>query len=308
MGPRLVLAMLAAAHVQGDRLLRLQVETTDLMMGIKELEQLVAASSPEPARPGPQSPRRLYSDGDKKTGSLLYDGSVLSFNADVSIDTAAAGTLHADVCACGILAVPSSVPTPLPMPAPSSSPSPAPTSSPTSAPSISEEPSLLPIPAPSKLPTPRPTPQPTPRPTLHPTPQPTPHPTLHPTPQPTPHPTLHPTPHPTLHPTPEPYPNCVSGYAVMRVDGDTCSTYAGYADVTSLSDCDAAVDTINAHYGYSGHSSVTGPVAYSFMQSGCHTECFGSGTGYFCGYYNTDTTDTTTGVDTSDDDYMFCTC
>ena len=89
---------------------------------------------------------------------------------------------------------------------------------------------------------------------------------------------------------------------------DTCSTYAGYADVTSLSDCDAAVDTINAHYGYSGHSSVTGPVAYSFMQSGCHTECFGSGTGYFCGYYNTDTTDTTTGVDTSDDDYMFCTC
>ena len=279
---RLLLAtMVAAAHAQGDRLLRLQVETTDLMMGIKDLEQIVAASSPEPPR------RRLYSDGDKKTGSLLYDGSVLSFNADVSIDTAAVGTLHADVCAC-TMAVPSSVPTPPP--------------------SISAGPSSLPIPAPSKFPTPRPTHHPTPHPTPQPTPHPTPHPTLHPTPQPTAHPTLHPTPHPTHQPTPEPYPNCVSGYAVMKVDGDTCSTHSGYADVTSNSDCQTAIDTINAHYGYSGYSSITGPVAYSFMQPYCSTECFGAGTGYFCGYYNTDTTDTTTGVDTSDDDYIFCTC
>ena len=73
------------------------------------------------------------------------------------------------------------------------------------------------------------------------------------------------------------------------------------------SDCQTAIDTINAHYGYPGFQNVTGPVSYSFQHAGCTTYCFSDFSGYFCGYYNTDTT-SSAGVDTSDDQYIFCTC
>jgi hypothetical protein len=76
----------------------------------------------------------------------------------------------------------------------------------------------------------------------------------------------------------------------------------GYSDITSLSDCEAAIDEANLAIGASGSGSPSS-VSYSFTPMGCSAACYSSYSGYFCAYYNSYSNSLTSG---DDDDYILC--
>eukprot|EP01047_Picozoa_sp_COSAG01_P018299 COSAG01_NODE_989_length_12296_cov_244.291629_1_plen_584_part_10 len=89
----------------------------------------------------------------------------------------------------------------------------------------------------------------------------------------------------------------LTGYA----DGQTC-TSAGFQPVISGADCSAAIQSVNAADGKPGLSSSLTTVDYSFRPAGCFASCQSASTGYFCGYWNTDTNS----IGSSSSRHVFC--
>ncbi|KAH8066226.1 DNA binding protein [Aureococcus anophagefferens] len=89
---------------------------------------------------------------------------------------------------------------------------------------------------------------------------------------------------------------------VITPSDDSNCANEGYSDITSVSDCEAAIADANADMGLSGYGSPSS-VSYSFYPTGCYAGCYSDYTGYFCTDYNTDQNSLTS---TDGDKYLFC--
>ena len=76
----------------------------------------------------------------------------------------------------------------------------------------------------------------------------------------------------------------------------------GYSDITSVSDCEAAIADANVDMGLSGYGSPSS-VSYSFYPTGCYAGCYSSYSGYYCTAYNSHQNSLTA---TDGDKYLFC--
>ena len=108
-----------------------------------------------------------------------------------------------------------------------------------------------------------------------------------------------------------------SGY-VLTTNGATC---AAGLEITSLSECEAAIAAANTRslgIGKTGigkaaflwiHGTAVGKVdtvSYSFKPKGCSSGCYYDWSGYFCGRFNTHATGSGTGTDTGKENYLHC--
>ena len=89
-------------------------------------------------------------------------------------------------------------------------------------------------------------------------------------------------------------------YQVLTTDGATCP--AG-TEITSLTECSAAIAEANAAMGASGYGTVD-TVSYSVIAKGCTSGCYDGS--YYCGYFNNHATGSGTGTATGTDQYVHC--
>ncbi|KAH8054500.1 hypothetical protein JL722_8848 [Aureococcus anophagefferens] len=74
------------------------------------------------------------------------------------------------------------------------------------------------------------------------------------------------------------------GVVNPTTDGSKTCEDIGYCTITSLSDCEAAIDEANAAIGASGSGSPSS-VSYGYP-TGCYAGCYSSYSGYYCTAYN----------------------